>query len=95
MAVRRRFLLVVAVLTAGAAILAQAPAQLQVDGAEAGVHVAGDQTFTGRGHSVRTPLRLKASGIAEKTSVPISRGGASRYIIAWVHFGRDRGTHHK
>ncbi|HLQ38669.1 MAG TPA: hypothetical protein VK348_12750, partial [Planctomycetota bacterium] len=56
MAVRRRFLLVVAVLTAGAAILAQAPAQLQVDGAEAGFHVAGDQTFTGRGHSVRTPL---------------------------------------
>jgi hypothetical protein len=33
--------------------------------------------------SVRAPLRRNRSGIAEKTSVPISRGGASRYIIAW------------
>jgi hypothetical protein len=29
------------------------------------------------------PLRRNRSGIAEKTSVPISRGGTSRYIIAW------------
>jgi hypothetical protein len=33
--------------------------------------------------SVRTPLRRHVSGIAENTSVPISRGGTSRYIIAW------------
>jgi hypothetical protein len=32
---------------------------------------------------VRASLRRNRSGIAEKTSVPISRGGASRYIIAW------------
>src|SRR3954447_17352194 len=31
-------------------------------------------------HSVRMPLRRNASGIAENTSVSISRGGASRYI---------------
>jgi hypothetical protein len=34
---------------------------------------------------VRTRLRRNASGIAENTSVPISRGGTSRYIIAWFH----------
>src|ERR1700719_2355162 len=35
--------------------------------------------------SVRTPLRRNASGIAENISVGISRGGVSRYIIAWFH----------
>ena len=38
--------------------------------------------------SVATPLRRNASGIAENTLVSISRGGASRYIIAWFYLPR-------
>src|SRR6202035_1789903 len=40
--------------------------------------------------SVRTPLRRNASGSAENTLVSISRGGVSRYIIAWFHLSETR-----
>src|ERR1700682_5456519 len=42
--------------------------------------------------SVRAPLRRNASGIAENIFVSISRGGTSRYIIAWFHLMNDEGT---